>query len=38
MEILEINNTVYEIRNSMNGFTADQKEQNKGLVDWKTGQ
>lgn len=35
---MELNNTVYEIRNSINGFTANKKQKNKGLVDWKIGQ
>ena len=41
MKILELSNTVHQSRNSMSGFTADQKnrrKQNKGPVDWKTGQ
>ena len=29
MKILELSNTVHENRNSMNGFTYDQKEQKR---------
>lgn len=29
MKILELSNTIHENRNSMSGFTADQKEEKK---------